>query len=174
MSPTRPGAPVRGRIRPALVAGMGLLVALQGCGERGPEPDVLDDSTYVQVMARLSYIRQVADRSGSPDSLRWADSARPAVLEDFGVGGEELERYAALHGDDPRHMTEVWERIGDVLDDILGRAARIGGPPDLGRGVLRPPPPADSVGPDSAEPATPEPVEPATPDSVERPEGVAP
>lgn len=114
-----------------------------GCQEGGPPTATPDDSTYVQVMARLAFIRQRAGPAGSADTLRWADSARLSVLEDFGVDAEALERYATVHGDDPLHMARVWERVDAVVDEIAVRAARSEGPVDLGR---------DSTGPRGRDP----------------------
>lgn len=138
-----PGIPRR---RPILAV-VALLAALQACDGPTERAQVPDDSVYVQVMARLAFIQQTVDRTRSDDTLRWADSARRAVLEAYGVDAEALERYAARYGDDPTYMGAVWARVGDALDHILVRAARTEGPLDLGPGASEPP----STSPDTAE-----------------------
>lgn len=105
MRPRRDGAIVRPIL---LVAG---LLAV-GCGGSGGE---LDEDTYVQVMARLSWARaKYADTAEG-------DSVRAATLETHGVTGQQLEEFTARFGDDPRRMHRLWEAIRlevEVLDGV--------------------------------------------------------
>ncbi len=105
MRPRRDGAIVRPIL---LVAG---LMAV-GCGGSGGE---LDENTYVQVMARLSWARaKYADTAEG-------DSVRAATLEAHGVTGQQLEEFTARFGDDPRRMHRLWETIRlevEVLDGV--------------------------------------------------------
>ncbi|WP_419859825.1 hypothetical protein [Candidatus Palauibacter sp.] len=91
-----------------LVAG---LMAV-GCGGSGGE---LDEDTYVQVMARLSWAR-----AKYADAVE-GDSVRAATLETHGVTGQQLEDFTARFGDDPRRMHRLWEAIRlevEVLDGV--------------------------------------------------------
>ncbi|MXW56158.1 MAG: hypothetical protein F4Z33_05850 [Gemmatimonadales bacterium] len=91
-----------------LVAGLGVV----GCGGSGGD---LDDDTYVQVMARLSWARaKYADTTEG-------DSVRAAALDEHGVTGQQLEEFVARLGDDPGRMHRLWEAIRlevDVLDGV--------------------------------------------------------
>lgn len=91
-----------------LVAG---LMAV-GCGGSGGG---LDEDTYVQVMARLSWARaKYADTAEG-------DSVRAATLEEHGVTGQQLEEFTTRFGDDPRRMHRLWEAIRfevEVLDGV--------------------------------------------------------
>lgn len=127
-----------GALRRPFFAGLAALLALQACVEPSTRAAVPDDSVYVQVMARLTFIRQTAERSGTHDTLLWADSVRMAVLDAYGVDGAALERYAARYGGDPSHMEAIWARVGEVVDHIALRAARSEGPLDLGPGAGAP------------------------------------
>lgn len=105
MRPRRDGAIVR----PVLLL-TGLMAG--GCGGPGGE---LDEDTYVQVMARLSWARaKYADTAEG-------DSVRAATLEAHGVTGQQLEEFTARFGDDPRRMHRLWEAIRlevEVLDGV--------------------------------------------------------
>lgn len=105
MRPCRDGAIVR----PILLA-VGLMAV--GCG--GPRGE-LDDDTYVQVMARLSWARaKYADTAEG-------DSVRAATLEEHGVTGQQLEEFTIRVGGDPRRMHRLWEEIRlevEVLDGV--------------------------------------------------------
>ena len=91
-----------------LVAGLAAL----GCGGSGGG---LDDDTYVQVMARLSWARaKYADTAEG-------DSVRAAALDEHGVTGQQLEDFVARLGDDPGRMQRLWEAIRlevEVLDGV--------------------------------------------------------
>ena len=91
-----------------LVAGL----AAVGCGGSGGG---LDDDTYVQVMARLSWARaRYADTAEG-------DSVRAAALEAHGVTGQQLEEFVTRLGDDPGRMHRLWEAIRlevEVLDGV--------------------------------------------------------
>ncbi|MCY3699358.1 MAG: hypothetical protein OXH46_06945 [Gemmatimonadetes bacterium] len=91
-----------------LVAGLAVL----GCGGSGGG---LDDDTYVQVMARLSWARaKYADTAEG-------DSVRATALDEHGVTGQQLEDFVARLGDDPGRMQRLWEAIRlevEVLDGV--------------------------------------------------------
>ncbi|MFQ5689720.1 MAG: hypothetical protein ACE5HQ_05560 [Gemmatimonadota bacterium] len=84
------------------------------CGPLREEGGVPSDSTFIQVMARLSLIRQefAARAITRPDSLR------EAVLAEFRVTPDQLKRYALRHGDDPGHMRTVWDSIAVVAKSL--------------------------------------------------------
>ncbi|WP_419161872.1 hypothetical protein [Candidatus Palauibacter sp.] len=98
--------------RPALIAVLAASVAIGGCG--GGDAS-LDEDTYVQVMAKLTWAR--GRYTSTPDG----DSVRAAVLDEFGVSGQQLRDFAELHGGDPRRMHRLWEAIRlevEILDGI--------------------------------------------------------
>jgi hypothetical protein len=103
--PRRHGATVRPML---LVAGFMAV----GCGEPGGG---LDEDTYVQVMATLSWARaKYADTAEG-------DSVRAATLAEHGVTGQQLEEFTARFGDEPGRMHRLWEAIRlevDVLDGV--------------------------------------------------------
>lgn len=115
MRPRRDGAIVRPIL---LVAG---LMAV-GCGGSGGG---LDEDTYVQVMARLSWARaKYADTAEG-------DSVRAATLEAHGVTGQQLEEFTARFGDDPRRMHRLWEAIRlevEVLDGVPRPGSQVEAP----------------------------------------------
>lgn len=96
-------------VRPILLVA-GLMAV--GCGGSGGE---LDEDTYVQIMARLSWARaKYADTAEG-------DSVRAATLEGHGVTGQQLEEFTARFGGDPRRMHRLWEAIRlevEVLDGV--------------------------------------------------------
>lgn len=96
-------------VKPVLLVA-GLVAA--GCGGSGGS---LDEDTYVQVMARLSWARaKYADTAEG-------DSVRAAALDEHGVTGQQLEAFTARFGDDPRRMHRLWEAIRlevEVLDGV--------------------------------------------------------
>ncbi len=103
--PRRHGAIVRPLL---LVAGF---IAI-GCGGSGGS---LDEDTYVQVMARLSWAR-----AKYADTVE-GDSVRSATLEAHGVTGQQIEEFTARFGDDPGRMHRLWEAIRlevEVLDGV--------------------------------------------------------
>ena len=103
--PRRDGAIVR----PILLVA-GLMAA--GCGGSDGE---LDEDTYVQVMAKLSWARaKYADTAEG-------DSVRAVTLEEHGVTGQQLDEFTILIGGDPRRMHRLWEAIRlevEVLDGV--------------------------------------------------------
>lgn len=84
-----------------------------GCGgSRGS----LDEGTYVQVMAKLTWAR------AKYASTAEGDSVRSATLNEYGVTGQQLEEFVTRFGDDPRRMHRLWEAIRlevDVLDGVV-------------------------------------------------------
>ena len=96
-------------VKPILLVA-GLVAA--GCGGSGGG---LDDDTYIQVMARLSWARaKYADTAEG-------DSVRAAALDEHGVTGQQLEEFVTRLGDDPGRMHRLWEAIRvevEVLDGI--------------------------------------------------------
>jgi hypothetical protein len=77
------------------------------CGNADGRDDVLSDSSYVEVMARLARVRsQFTPR----DSIR-GDSARRGVLAELEVDTSQLFEYAALYGEDAAHMMDIWTAI---------------------------------------------------------------
>lgn len=97
-------------VKRILLAAAGLMAI--GCGGSGGG---LDEDTYVQVMARLSWARaKYADTAEG-------DSVRAAALNEHGVTGQQLEEFTARFGDDPRRMHRLWEAIrleAEVLDGV--------------------------------------------------------
>lgn len=99
---------------------VGLLVLLLGaCAgpERSPAP--VPDSTYVEVMARLSRVRS-GRVDPDADSLApgKADSLRRRILEEHGVSASDLEQFARVVGDEPARMQRLWERIRARVDSL--------------------------------------------------------
>lgn len=82
-----------------------------GCGERAGG---LDDDTYVALMARLNYARERYANTAEDDS------ARAAVLDEFGVSGDQIEAFTERHGRDPQRMARLWERIRRDVDALHG------------------------------------------------------
>ncbi len=103
-----PGGGRAMRKRILLAAGLAAI----GCAGSGGG---LDDDTYVQVMARLSWARaKYADTAEG-------DSVRAAALDEHGVTGQQLEEFVARLGDDPGRMHRLWESIRlevEVLDGV--------------------------------------------------------
>ena len=96
-------------VKPILLVA-GLVAA--GCGGSGGN---LDEDTYVQVMARLSWARAKYVDTAEGDSVR------AAALDEHGVTGQQLEEFTARFGDDPRRMHRLWEAIRlevEVLDGV--------------------------------------------------------
>jgi len=90
-----------------LVAGLAAI----GCGGSGGG---LDEDTYVQVMARLSWARaKYADTAEG-------DSVRAAALDEHGVTGQQLEAFVAGLGDDPGRMHRLWEAIRLEVEVLEG------------------------------------------------------
>lgn len=76
------------------------------------------DSVYVEVMARLAAVRSA--ELASSDSLppARAESLRARVLQEFGVGRDELESFARAVGDEPARMRRLWERVSARTDSL--------------------------------------------------------
>jgi hypothetical protein len=120
--------PVRGpeRLRRespgATVALMALLAGLACGGRSSAASGVLPESTYVQVMARLSLTDSaLAPAEYTPPADLSRDSARALVLRRWGVADSALLSYAARLGDDPGRLKDVWNRVR-TLADSLARA----------------------------------------------------
>ena len=103
---------------PVLVVGLAL-ACVAGCGGRTERPGGLDDSTYVQVMARLALVDTALAPSDFhlPDSLP-RDSARQLVLRHWGVADTALLAYADALGGRPDRMQEIWTSIRELADSL--------------------------------------------------------
>ena len=116
MRPRRDGAIVR----PILLVAGHMAV---GCG--GGAGGELDEDTYVQVMARLSWARaKYADTAEG-------DSVRAATLEEHGVTGQQLDEFTIRIGGDPRRMHQLWEAIRlevEVLDGVPRPGSQVEAP----------------------------------------------
>ena len=111
----------------ALVAGS---LALGGCAGREASDPALAESTYVDVMARLSLIREAGEGGPRPGAAgpsgggftTGADSleqeAIQGVLREAGVGEEALVDFARQVGDEPERMSALWERIQALADSL--------------------------------------------------------
>ncbi len=126
-SPLRPVRPpagcVDGRERPAApVAAVALVALVAGIACAGGDsgaPGVLPESTYVQVMARLSLTDSLlAPAEYTPPAKLERDSARAAILRRWGVSDSALVRTASRLGSDPNRVKEVWTRIRTMADSL--------------------------------------------------------
>lgn len=92
----------------ALVA----LLTLVGCrsSEDSSPPGVLDREAFVEVYVAL---RKAA--LTSPDA-ELPEEERDRILEEFGVGADDLIAFAEAHGRDPDYMVEVWREIEERLN----------------------------------------------------------
>lgn len=107
-----------------LALGVGFAAA---CGLPDEAADLLSDSSYIEVMARLARVRA---ESTPRDSVR-TDSARRAVLAELGVDTSDLSGYAARYGEDAAHMMEIWTAINQrvlALDSLEREEEREGEP----------------------------------------------
>lgn len=102
--------PGRG-IGPGGLALLAAGVVAVGCGESAGG---IDDDTYVEVMARLNYARERYANTAEDDS------ARVAVLHEFGVSGEQIAAFTERYGDDPQRMSRLWERIRREVEALHG------------------------------------------------------
>lgn len=123
-----PGVRLAALLLAAALAGWGLLSA--ACAGREASDPALPDSTYVDVMARLSLIREAGQgrprpgasgRSGAgfttgADSLE--REAIRGVLRESGVEEGALVDFARQVGDEPERMSALWERIQAVSDSL--------------------------------------------------------
>ena len=100
-----------GRAPRALILLLAAAAAAGGCGEPAGG---LDDDTYVAVMARLNYARERYQNTAEDDS------ARAAVLAEFGVSGGQIEAFTERHGDDPQRMSRLWDQILREVEVLHG------------------------------------------------------
>ena len=107
------GWPRVGSGRSALLLLLAVSAAGGGCGEPAGG---LDDDAYVAVMARLNYARERYANTAEEDS------ARAAVLAEFGVSGGQIEAFTERHGDDPQRMSRLWDRIHHEVEVLHGVA----------------------------------------------------
>jgi hypothetical protein len=110
----------RRRETPAATVALMALLAGVACGGRSSAaPGVLPESTYVQVMARLSLTDSLLAPAeyARPANLS-RDSAHALVLRRWGVADSALLSYAARLGDDPSRLKDVWNRIRTVADSL--------------------------------------------------------
>ena len=102
---------IAGRSLGPVLALLAASVVVAGCGAPAGG---LDDDTYVEVMARLNYARERYANTAEDDS------ARAAVLHEFGVSGEQIAAFAERHGSDPQRMNRLWERIRREVEALHG------------------------------------------------------
>lgn len=117
-APTSRPRPLKAAV---LGVALGFAVAPLGAGAACREPparaDLLADSVFVEVMARLAFLREEAKRRGAPVQAR-DDASRRAVLEEYGVTEDQLRRHAAERGRDPEHMQRTWEEVARMVDSL--------------------------------------------------------
>ncbi len=90
------------------VAATALLLAIASCGSDAAEPvagDVIDRATFVDtyVDLRLAAVR-------TPE-FRISPAERDEILARHGVRGEDLVRFAEVHGRDLELMNTVWTEV---------------------------------------------------------------
>lgn len=99
------------------------LLLLTGCAERGEgaaDGAPIDDSTYVEVMARLVAVDSTfRDPAGELSISR--DSARALILRAHEVRPGELLEFAERIGGDAERMRAVWEHIRLLTDTLEAR-----------------------------------------------------
>jgi hypothetical protein len=89
------------------------------CGGRRAEAGVVAESTYVQIMARLSLADSLlAPADYEPPAGLSRDSARALVLGRWGVPDSALEAFADGLGEDPGRLKDVWTRIRSLADSL--------------------------------------------------------
>lgn len=96
------------------------LVACVACAGRGSgAPGVLPESTYVQVMARLSLTDSLLAPAeyAAPAGLN-RDSARVLILRRWGVSDSALLAFANELGGHPDRLKEVWTRVRTLADSL--------------------------------------------------------
>jgi hypothetical protein len=84
-----------------IVLGMAVAACTRASGEA-----VMDDSTFVATMARLSALEQ---RYELNEAAR--DSAREAILQEQGLTTDALERQARSYAADPGRAAAIWREI---------------------------------------------------------------
>ena len=95
-------AGVGGRRLTGLVALIAAGVFGAACADR---PTVLAEETYIDVMAQLAWSRVRYMDTPADDSIR------AAVLEEYGLSGDDLLDFADRHGRDVERMDRIWEAI---------------------------------------------------------------
>jgi len=85
------------------------LVGGLGCGEPA---GVMDEASYIEVMARLSVAQ--ADYI---DPAR-SDSAKLAVLDELGVDPRDLLAFSDRYGGDIERMRRLWHLISARVDSL--------------------------------------------------------
>ncbi len=96
-----------------MTAGRAVLVmVLMASAACSGSPPTVEPGVYIEVMARLSMAE-----SRFLDSAR-ADSARRAVLEEYGVDPEALVTFSERYGGDVEFMTGLWRRIEAVVESL--------------------------------------------------------
>lgn len=95
------------------------LAGTTSCGGDAGPPTGLADSTYVQVMARLSLVDSAMAPAGYelPKGLS-RDSARALVLRRWGVTDTTLVAFADAQGVRPNRMQDLWTRIRQLADSL--------------------------------------------------------
>lgn len=94
-----------------------LLCGCGGGGDAGAPPPV-DDSIYVEVMARLVLLDSTVTPTASVPRGASADSLRERVLERWSVDADGLLEYARRRGTRPRQMQAIWKRIRELSDSL--------------------------------------------------------
>ncbi len=105
-----------------------------GCDDR-PEPPVapttISSRTFAQVFGELV----VARIAMLPDTAAYR-LRRSAILADFEVSADDLERFATTHGSDADFMAELYRQVKARVDslsairpDSVQRAAQFPRPP---------------------------------------------
>ncbi len=93
----------------AIVALMAGTVFTAACSD---DSTGLQEETYIDVMALLTWSRfRYADTPAD-------DSVRAAVLDDYGLTGDELLDFAERHGGDVERMDRIWEAIRVRVEDL--------------------------------------------------------
>lgn len=95
-------AGVGGRRLSGLVALIAAAMSAAACTGR---PAELDEQTYIEVMAQLTWSRSRYMDTPADDSIR------AAVLEEYGLSGDALMDFADRHGDEVVRMDRIWEEI---------------------------------------------------------------
>jgi hypothetical protein len=111
-----------------------LSASLMGCDDQ-PEPPVapttISSRTFAQVFGELV----VARIETLPDTAAYR-SRRSAILADFEVSADDLERFATTHGSDVDFMAELYRQVRARVDslsvirpDSVQRASQFPRPP---------------------------------------------
>jgi len=105
-----------------------------GCDDR-PEPPVAPTTISSGTFARVFGELVVARIATLPDTAAYR-SRRSAILADFKVSADDLERFAAAHGSDADFMSELYRQVRARVDslpafrpDSVQRASQFPRPP---------------------------------------------